>query len=115
MAQFMAQQQGGPGGGGGRGGGGPHAAVPPPVAAVPTDVPCWKLPFESSTEVKLQIRGLLGEEGFSKGHVRLVTLPLVHNVLSVGTFLFHSFQSSLHRSQKPNKRNLIKRPAGIRQ
>ena len=45
-------------------------------------VPCWKLPFESSTDVKLQIRELLGDEGFSKGHVRLVALPLAFNVLS---------------------------------
>ena len=45
-------------------------------------VPCWKLPFESSTDVKLQIRELLGDEGFSKGHVRLVSLPLAFNVLS---------------------------------
>ena len=41
-------------------------------------VPCWKLPFESSTDVKLQIRELLGDEGFSKGHVRLVSLSLIH-------------------------------------
>ena len=39
-------------------------------------------PFESSTDVKLQIRELLGDEGFSKGHVRLVALPLAFNVLS---------------------------------
>ena len=52
---------------------------------------------------------------YTKGHVRLVTLPLVHNVLSAGTFLFHSCQSSFHRSQKPNIQNHSKRLTSFRQ
>lgn len=57
-----------------------NGGKPAPPPADP--LPCWKLPFESSTVVKLQIRNLLGDEGFSKGHVRLVSLPLAFNVLS---------------------------------
>ena len=57
-----------------------NGGKPAPPPADP--LPCWKLPFESSTDVKLQIRNLLGDEGFSKGHVRLVSLPLAFNVLS---------------------------------
>ena len=96
LAQHMQQQQQ-------RGGtpGTPGTPVMPNVLGA--EVPCWKLPFESSSEVKLQIRGLLGEEGFSKGHVRLVTLPLVHNVLSErpefrDTFLYRAIHHVLQHS-----------------